>query len=174
MNEHRAVVSSPAELPPGSSAVTIGFFDGVHRGHQTIVGRAVRVAREAGIRAVAVTFDRHPNEVLRPGSQPRYLMSLDRRCRTLLEQGLDAVVVVPFDLERSRQAPEEFVDELLVRGLAARHVVVGSNFRFGHKAAGSIDTLAELGPQNGFTTEAVELVRLDETPVSSTAVREHL
>lgn len=168
------VVTSPDDVPAGPSVVTLGFFDGVHRGHRTIIGRAIGEARDRGIRAAALTFDRHPTEVLKPGSQPRYLMSLDRRVRTLLDAGLDLVLVVPFTLELSREGPTEFVDQLLVDGLGAAKVVVGSNFRFGHGAAGSIDTLNDLGVTRGFDAEAVRLLRIGDTPISSTEIREHL
>lgn len=168
------VVDTVDAVPPGESVVTIGFFDGVHRGHRSIIGRAVEVARASQQRAVAVTFDRHPAEVLAPGSQPRYLMSLERRCRTLLDQGLDLVLVVPFTLEFSHESPETFVDELLVDVLSARTVIVGVNFRFGHGAAGDITTLQELGPARGFEAEAVGLLEEDGDPISSTSIRQAL
>ncbi len=168
------VVRDLADVPPRPSVVTIGFFDGVHRGHQTIIGRAVREARDQGIRSVAVTFDRHPMEVLAPGSQPKYLMRLDRRIRTLVAQGLDLVVVLPFTLELSERTAEEFVDHVLVEAIATRKVVVGTNFRFGHRASGDVVTLNDLGVMRGFTAEGVGLLALDDRVVSSTQIREHL
>jgi riboflavin kinase/FMN adenylyltransferase len=148
--------------------VTIGFFDGVHRGHQAIVGHAVEEARRDDRRAVAVTFDRHPQEVLAPGSQPRYLMSLERRVRTLLGLGLDAILVQPFTLEFSRWDPARFVVEILTDGLGAEHVIVGGNFRFGHKAQGTVEDLRRHG---AFTVEAVDLEIEDGAPISSTRIR---
>lgn len=153
------------------SVVTIGLFDGVHRGHQSIIDRAVGRAREAGLRSVVVTFDRHPMEVIRPGSQPKLLMTLSRRAETLAAQYVDLVVVIPFDDEVRHLAPEGFVDRILTGPLEARHVVVGSNFRFGHKAAGDVPTLKELGSERGFTAEGLDLFELGETPISSTEIR---
>lgn len=161
------------EVASEPSTVVVGFFDGVHRGHQAIVRRALEAA--AGTtRTVAVTFDRHPMEVLRPGSQPRYLMSLDRRVGTLLRLEVDLVVVLPFTLELSRQPPEDFVGEVLRARLGARHVVVGENFRFGHRAAGDVDLLRSLGTDAGFEVSAVPLLEIGGEPVSSTSIRDLL
>ncbi len=162
------------DVEEAASVVTIGFFDGVHRGHQTIIRRAVREAEDRGVRSVAVTFDRHPMEVVRPGSQPRYLQSRDRKVAALVDQGVDLVLVIPFDLARSQQPPEEFVTGVLAGPLQAVKVVVGTNFRFGHRAAGDVVLLADLGDALGFDTEAVSLLHLDDTPISSTEIREHL
>jgi riboflavin kinase / FMN adenylyltransferase len=159
------------EVPPGASVVCIGFFDGVHRGHQTIIARAVRKAEDLGLRSVVVTFDRHPMEVVNPGSQPKLLQTLQRRADTLSQQRVDLVVVIPFDAALRHLPPEEFVDHVLVEPLHARHVVVGSNFRFGHRAAGNVALLGELGPSRGFTSEGVTLLELDGVIISSTEVR---
>lgn len=158
-------------VTPAPSVVSIGFFDGVHRGHQTIIKRAVRHAEQGGLRSVVVTFDRHPMEVVNPGSQPKLLMTLARRARALAEQGVDLVVVVPFDDGLRHLSPEGFVDHVLVEPLQARRVVVGANFRFGHRAAGDVSTLNDLGPTRGFTAEAVTLLELDGVVISSTAIR---
>lgn len=166
------VAWSLEDAPAGPSVVTIGFFDGVHRGHQAIVDRAVRDAEERGIPAVAVTFDRHPMEVVRPGAVPDLLMTHERRVHTLAGTGVDGVAVLPFDQELSRLPPEAFVDQILVDGLDVREVVVGANFRFGHKAAGDTGTLQELGRERGFDVVAVDLLELDGGPVSSTAIRD--
>jgi riboflavin kinase/FMN adenylyltransferase len=155
----------------GPSVVSIGFFDGVHRGHQTIIKRAVRLARDSGIRSVVATFDRHPMEVVKPGSQPKLLMTLARRARTLAEQGVDLVVVMPFDDRLRHLTPEGFVDHVLVEPLQAERVVVGGNFRFGHGAAGDVGTLHHLGPSRGFEAEAVSLLELDGVVISSTEIR---
>jgi riboflavin kinase / FMN adenylyltransferase len=153
------------------SVVCIGFFDGVHRGHQTIIKRAVRQAQDAGLRSVVVTFDRHPQEVVNPGSQPKLLMTLGGRARALAEQGVDLVVVMPFDDRLRHLPPEGFVDHVLVEPLQAQRVVVGANFRFGHRAKGDVQTLNSLGPSRGFTAEAVTLLELDGVVISSTEVR---
>lgn len=162
------------EVPPGPSAVTIGFFDGVHRGHRSIIGRAVRRAEDGALRSVAVTFDRHPMEVVDPAAQPPLLMTLERRVATLVETGVDLVVVLEFTTDLSELPPDEFVGRVLVDVLDARAVVVGTNFRFGRRAAGDVERLAELGAARGFDVEAVSLLRLGDVPISSTAIREHV
>ncbi|MBW3658927.1 MAG: bifunctional riboflavin kinase/FAD synthetase [Actinobacteria bacterium] len=162
------------DVEPAPSVVTIGFFDGVHRGHQTLIRRAVREAEDRGVRSVAVTFDRHPAEVVRPGSQPRYLQHRDRKVATLVDQGVDLVLVLAFDLERSQQPPQEFISTVIAGPLQARKVIVGTNFRFGHKAAGDVVMLADQGSALGYETEAMSLLHLGDTPISSTEVRSHL
>ena len=109
------------------------------------MGRAVGLARELGLPAVAVTFDPHPDEVVRPGSHPPLLTGLRRRIELLASLGVDAVCVLRFTLELSRMSPDEFVQTALVDRLHAAHVVVGENFRFGHKAAGDVETCARWG-----------------------------
>lgn len=168
------VARSPDEVAPGPSIVTIGVFDGVHRGHQAIIGRAVRQAEERGVRSAVITFDRHPLEVVRPGTQPRYLMSLDRRVETLLDQGVDLVLVLEFSRALSELPPDAFVATLLAGPLQAAKVIVGTNFRFGNRAAGDVVTLDELGAVHGFATEAVTLLSVRGLAISSTQVREHL
>jgi riboflavin kinase / FMN adenylyltransferase len=153
------------------SVVAVGFFDGVHRGHQSLVARAVRAAAAAQVRAVVVTFDRHPMEVVDPGARPPLLMSLDQRLRALAALDVDLVVALPFDDDLRHLAPDAFVAHVLAGPLQARHVVVGANFRFGHRAAGDVTALADLGPAHGFTSEAVTLLEMDGVVVSSTEVR---
>ncbi len=157
----------------GRSVVTIGVFDGVHRGHQTIVGRAAELARRLGLPVVVITFDPHPDEVVRPGSHPPMLSSPKRRTELLAGLGVDAVMVLPFTLELSRMSPDDFVQSVLVERLHAARVVVGENFRFGHKARGDVALLAELGDKYDFTAEGVPLVANDQT-ISSTVIRELL
>lgn len=151
--------------------VTIGVFDGVHRGHQHIVGAAVARARKMTLPAVVITFEPHPSEVVRPGTHPALLTTLDRKTALLGGLGVEAVVVIPFTPEFSRLEPAEFAHEVLVEHLHAAAVVVGENFRFGYKAAGDISTLRSLGSTFGFATEAVQLVREGETTFSSTYIR---
>ena len=165
------VVTGLDAVEPAPSVVSIGFFDGVHRGHQSIVRRAGRQAQKWGHRAVVVTFDRHPMEVVRPGSQPKLLMTLARRARTLAEQGVDIVVVLPFDDELRHLPPADFVHHVLLGPLRAAGVVVGANFRFSHKAKGDVRMLSELGEIHGFATEGVTLLEDDGTVISSTAIR---
>jgi riboflavin kinase/FMN adenylyltransferase len=163
-----------AALSGEPSAVTIGFFDGVHRGHQEVFRRTVEVARASGLSAVAVTFDRHPREIYAPGTEPLLLTTLDRKASLIGQLGLDTLVVLEFTEEFSRWSPEEFVDRVLVDDLGAGHVVVGSNFTFGHKAAGTLRTLVDLGAARGFSPEGMPLLAVDGRPVSSSSIREAL
>ena len=164
------------EVPAGwgECVVTIGVFDGVHRGHQRIVGRAAQVGEQRGLPVVAITFDPHPDEVTRPGSHPPFLCSARRRAELLGGLGIDAVCVLPFTLEFSRLAPDDFVRTVLVERLHAAVVVVGEDFRFGHKAAGDVPLLAKLGEKYEFTTEGMPLLVADGTTLSSTSIRQML
>ncbi|WP_225993586.1 bifunctional riboflavin kinase/FAD synthetase [Actinomadura rudentiformis] len=154
----------------GRSVITIGVFDGVHRGHQRIVGRAAEQARERGLKSVVITFDPHPDEVVRPGTHPPLLSSTKRRIELLEGLGTDAVVVVPFTLELSKVGPDEFVQSVLVDRLHAAHVIVGEDFRFGHKAKGDVALLKELGEKYDFTAEGAPLVANGDK-ISSTGIR---
>ncbi len=156
----------------GPSVVTIGVFDGVHRGHQRIVARAAEAARDLGLPLVVVTFDPHPAEVIRPGSHPAMLCSLRRRAQLFGEYGADAVCVLEFTPEFSRLGPEEFVRTVLADRLHTRRVVVGDNFRFGHRAAGDLALLAVLGEKYGFQAEGLPLLAQDGVTMSSSAIRE--
>jgi riboflavin kinase/FMN adenylyltransferase len=138
----------------GPTVVTIGVFDGVHRGHQRVLGRAVAIAREQGARTVVVTFDPHPASVVRPDAVPPLLATVERRIELFERYGADAVVVVPFDKERSRESAEDFVREL-VKHLRPLAIVVGDDFRFGHKAAGDLDLLRTMGAELGFEVEGL-------------------
>lgn len=142
----------------GRSVVTIGSYDGVHRGHQLIIGRTVERARELGVPAVVVTFDPHPSEVVRPGSHPPVLAAHPRRAELMAELGVDAVLVLPFTTGFSQLSPADFVVKVLVDKLHARAVVEGPSFRFGHKAAGTVETLAELGGTYDYEVIVVDLV----------------
>ncbi|NBE55999.1 bifunctional riboflavin kinase/FAD synthetase [Streptomyces boluensis] len=159
----------------GRSVVTIGSYDGVHRGHQLIIGRAVERARELGVPAVVVTFDPHPSEVVRPGSHPPLLAPHHRRAELMAELGVDALLILPFTSEFSKLAPADFVVKVLVDKLHARVVVEGPNFRFGHKAAGNVAFLAELGGTYDYEVEVVDLYVSGEAggglPFSSTLTR---
>ncbi len=158
----------------GSSVVTIGVFDGVHRGHQRIVSGAARSAVELGLPVVVVTFDPHPAEVIRPGSHPPLLCTIRRRAQLLGGLGADAVCVLPFTQEFSQRGPDEFVRAVLVDRLQARRVVVGENFRFGHRAAGDVTLLAELGEKYDFSAEGVPLLTDDGVIISSSSIRARL
>jgi riboflavin kinase / FMN adenylyltransferase len=158
----------------GKSVVTIGVFDGVHLGHQRIVARAAEVGAQRGLPVVVMTFDPHPDEVVRPGSHPPFLSSPRRRAELLAGLGADAVCVIPFTLEFSRLDPDEFVRTVLVERLHAAVVVVGDDFRFGHKAAGDVPLLAKLGEKYEFSAEGMPLLGDDGTPISSTLIRQLL
>lgn len=153
------------------SVATIGFFDGVHRGHRALIERAEGAAGHRGVRTVAVTFDRHPMEVVRPSTQPPLLTTLERRVRTLLEAGADRVLVLPFTEELARLSPGAFVERVILDVLDARLVVVGTNFRFGHRAAGDVALLTELGAPHGVEVDAVDVLHLHGVPISSTEIR---
>jgi riboflavin kinase / FMN adenylyltransferase len=155
----------------GRCVITIGVFDGVHRGHQSIIGRAVERARDTRIPSLVLTFDPHPSEVVRPGSHPPVLTSARRKAEILEQLGVDVLLVMPFTPEFSRLGPAEFVHEVLVERLHAAAVVVGENFRFGHKAAGDTTLLRSLGASFGFATEGVPLFRDGDVAISSTYVR---
>jgi riboflavin kinase / FMN adenylyltransferase len=161
------------EVPAGwgASVITIGEFDGVHLGHQRIVARAAEVGRERSLPVVVITFDPHPDEVIRPGSHPPFLCSARRRAELLASLGAEAVIVLPFTLEFSRLDPDEFVRTVLVERLHAAAVVEGEDFRFGHKAAGDVHLLAKLGEKYDFTAEGMPLLVLDGATISSTSIR---
>ena len=157
----------------GASVVTIGVFDGVHRGHQRIVARALELA-QGDLPVVVVTFDPHPDEVVRPGPHPPFLSTARRRAELLAGLGADAVCMLPFTYEFSQLGPDEFVRTVLVDRLHAAAVVVGEDFRFGHRAAGDVPLLATLGEKYDFSTEGVPLLADDGVTISSTYIRERL
>jgi riboflavin kinase/FMN adenylyltransferase len=141
----------------GRTVVTIGVFDGVHRGHQRIVHRALARAAELRLPAVAVTFEPLPEFVVRPLAKPALLTTLEHRLELLGDLGLDAAYVIDFTPEFSQRSPEEFVQAVLVDRLRAVDIVVGANFRFGRRAAGDVATLAEIGGTAGFMVDPIQL-----------------
>jgi riboflavin kinase / FMN adenylyltransferase len=161
-------------LPAGPSVVTVGFFDGVHLGHQEVIRRTVEGAKERDARSVAVTFDRHPREVLTPGEEPRLLTTVERKAELIAACGIDVLVVLEFTKRFSEVSAEDFVRDVLVRGLHAVHARVGANFRFGHRAAGTMATLREVGEPLGMTADEVGLFAIDGRVVSSSSIREAL
>ena len=158
--------------PRRAAAVTIGNFDGVHRGHQEIL-QAVRetAARNHWLPAV-LTFFPHPLRVLRPAEAPPLLMTLDQRLAAIEAAGIEAVFVLTFDAALSRFSPEDFVQDLLLDTMNARAVLVGANFRFGHRQAGNAQTLTELGKARGFEVQVVPFVAEAGVTVSSTVIRD--
>jgi riboflavin kinase/FMN adenylyltransferase len=163
--------------PSQGTAVTIGAYDGVHRGHRTVIGTVKRLADERGLATAVVTFDRHPASVVRPESAPLLLTDLDQKLELLEETGVDFTVVIHFDEARSRESAEDFVNEVLVRCLNAKLVVVGSDFHFGHKRRGNVALLQEIGETAGFDVIGLDLVDAEgraaesNAQVSSTAIR---
>lgn len=162
---------APSDAP---SVVTVGFFDGMHLGHRAVIERTVGCARERGVRSVAVTFDRHPREVLTPGREPRLLTTVERKAALIETSGIDVLLVLEFTPAFSRVPAEDFVRDVLVGELHAVHAAMGANFTFGHRAAGTIETLPAMGAPHGMTAEGVDLLELDGRTVSSTSVREAL
>jgi len=151
----RSIDDVPADLGP--AVVTVGNFDGVHRGHRSVISRARATADEAGLPVVVVTFDPHPMAVLRPDHAPSIITPVERRADLLVEAGADHVLALPFDRDMAGWSPEEFIDRVLVGALHARAVVVGANFRFGNRAAGDVALLQRVGETAGFTAEGIEL-----------------
>lgn len=173
MRVWRGLEGSGRDEVAGRTVVTIGNFDGVHRGHQQVISQVVARATEIGAGAVVTTFDPHPMTVIHPDSVPLRLTSLARRIEILDGLGVDAVLVLPFTRETSLWEPDEFVRTVLVDGLKAVEVHVGETFRFGHRAAGTVDTLRESGARNGFAVVSVPLAG-DTARWSSTYVRQCL
>jgi riboflavin kinase / FMN adenylyltransferase len=167
---YRTMEEIPAGFGP--SVAAIGNFDGVHLGHQRILEATVAEARERNARAVAVTFDPHPEEFLRPGKAPRLLTPMEERARLLALTGVDAVVVLPFDEALALLSPRAFVQRVLVNGLRVSGLHEGGNFRFGNRAAAGVRELAEFGAEFGFGLKIHEAVHVHGMEVSSSAVRE--
>jgi riboflavin kinase/FMN adenylyltransferase len=167
----RGLEATPGDL--GRTVVTVGMYDGVHRGHQALIGAAVSRARAMRRPCLLLTFDPHPAEVVRPGSHPAILTSLDRKAELVAELGVDAMCVLPFTPEFMRLSPETFTHTVLVEQLHAAQVVVGENFTYGHKAAGNVETLTVEGRRFGFAVEGIPLAAVDDdvVTISSTYVR---
>lgn len=134
------------------------MFDGVHRGHQQLIGRTVEVAAERRLPSVLITFDPHPREMIRPGQHPAQLSTLNRRADLVAELGVDAFLVLPFTQDLARMTADEFVHQVLVERLHAAAVLVGQNFRFGQGGGGDVGLLLELGRRFGYAAEGVDLI----------------
>jgi riboflavin kinase / FMN adenylyltransferase len=150
--------------------VALGNFDGVHLGHQEVLRRAVEEGRRRGMKVVAATFHPHPRAVLGAGDPPKLLTPLALRCEMLLAYGADEVWVISFDAALSKKTPEQFVRDVLIREGRAGVVVVGENFRFGHKAAGEFRDLLRIMREAGGTAVGVQVHGLDGG-ISSTCIR---
>jgi riboflavin kinase/FMN adenylyltransferase len=155
----------------GPCAVTIGNFDGVHKGHTQIMRRVASVAQEHGWKAAVLTFDPHPSKLVAPDRAPLLLTTPQERARLILDQGIDEVLILPFTMQVAKLSPEEFVRQILSDKLKARAVLVGDNFRFGNRAAGDAHTMEELGRKYGFRTEVVGAIAWRGRIISSSEIR---
>jgi riboflavin kinase/FMN adenylyltransferase len=171
-----SVFQSVAEIPAGfgPSVASIGNFDGVHLGHQQILSAVAREAHEQGERAVAITFDPHPEQFLRPAQAPRLLTPISERLRLLSLTGIDAVVVLPFDEALASLPAREFVRGILVDALGLCSLHEGGNFRFGHRAEAGVAELKQLGAEFGFAVHVHPPVRARGLEVSSSAIRDYV
>jgi riboflavin kinase/FMN adenylyltransferase len=156
------------------SALTIGNFDGVHIGHQHLLRKTCHFAKSKGASPTVLTFDPHPSRIVAPERTPRLLTTIDERCAWMAVEGIEQVLVLPFTIEIARLTPEEFVRDILVNALRAKIVLVGENFRFGHKQSGDTKVLSALGQQFGFDVCLAESVTCRGQVVSSSAVRKFI
>lgn len=161
--------------PEKGCVVTIGSFDGVHRGHQTLIGDVRKRAANLDVASAVVTFDRHPASIVRPAYAPKLLTDLDQKLELIAATGVDHTLVVPFDQERSNEPAEQFVREILMDRLNAKVIVVGYDFRFGKGRQGDVNFLREMGKDGGFEVVEIDAVRqmgyLRDETISSTAIR---
>jgi riboflavin kinase/FMN adenylyltransferase len=160
--------------PFGPSLVSVGNFDGVHRAHAHVLGEIVRRARPSGSQAAAVVFEPHPARILRPDSGLKLLTPLPEKLHLLEATGIDAVLILPFTRDLSLMTPRQFAERILKKKLHAREVHEGYNFRFGHKAAGDVNLLAQLGQELSFEVKVYQEQRLRGEPVSSSHIRKLL
>jgi riboflavin kinase/FMN adenylyltransferase len=156
----------------GPCALTIGNFDGVHAGHRQILRRVVEEAHAHGSKAAALTFDPHPMQIVAADRAPRLMSTPLERCEILREAGIDEVLVLPFDASVAKISPEEFVRGIVVEKLRARAILVGKDFRFGHRHAGDTELLAKLGAELGFTVTLIPAVTMRGHRVSSSLIRQ--
>lgn len=169
-------MTAPSGLPPtvAGTVVTVGTFDGVHLGHRAILEEIGRRARARRLRSVLLTFDRHPLTVVRPDDAPRLLTTPNEKKEILAQYGLDYVAFVSFTVAFSRYAPAEFVEEVLVRRLRARELVIGHDHGFGRGRSGDVTVLEELGRAHGFDVDVVPGIEVAGGLVSSTRIRKAL
>jgi riboflavin kinase/FMN adenylyltransferase len=174
MQQPFRIFHSLDDVPPdfGPSAITIGNFDGVHAAHRRILMRVHEIAKEPDWKPSVLTFDPHPAKVVAPDRAPRLMMPPVQRCSLMREQGIEQVLILPFNAAVARLTPEEFVEQVLVRKLGIRAIVVGENFRFGHRQAGDTRLLESMGKRFSFITEIVPAVVRRGGRVSSSALRQ--
>jgi riboflavin kinase/FMN adenylyltransferase len=169
MSAFRSIAQVPVGFGP--SVAAIGNFDGVHCGHREILSTVVAEARATGARAVAITFDPHPEQYLRPERAPKLLTPMAERLRLLAETGIDAVVVLPFDAALASLSARDFAQKILAGALGVRALHEGNSFRFGRGAEAGIDELRTLGTELGFVLHVHDAVRVHGLEVSSSAIR---
>jgi riboflavin kinase/FMN adenylyltransferase len=165
----RSLKVTPADFGP--CAITIGNFDGVHRGHQQILGRVAALARQQRWKSAVLTFDPHPAKLVAPASAPRLLTTMEQRARIIFDQGINEILILPFTPEIASLEPEDFIRTILVDKLKARAVLVGTNFHFGKRAAGDAAMLEELGARYSFATEIIQPVVWRQKVISSSEIR---
>jgi len=172
MQVFRHLEEVPADFGP--AVISVGNFDGVHRGHQAVLAQVVRRANEQGARSLAVTFEPHPTRILRPDVAPRLITPLSRKLELLAATGLEATLVLPFSRDLSLTPPRKFAEEILGKRLRALEVHEGANFHFGHKAQGDVRRLAEYGREAGYEVKIYPEMKVRGDKVSSSRIRELL
>lgn len=167
------VFHKPGDVPSdfGPTVLSVGNFDGVHRAHARVLAKIVKRAQEQGLKSMAVTFEPHPTRILRPDANLKLLTPTPEKIHLLEETGLDAVLLLPFTRDLSLLSPQQFAQEILRDALNAREVHEGYNFHFGHRAAGNIELLTQLGRELGFEVHVYPELRLRREPVSSSHIR---
>jgi riboflavin kinase/FMN adenylyltransferase len=172
----KTVFLSPEEARNsfGPCALTIGNFDGVHKGHRTLIQQARQIAQSHGWTTGVLTFDPHPTAIVAPERTPQMICSLQERLRLLEKAGADRVLILPFTKEVAAMSAREFIEEIVIGSLDARAILVGQNFRFGRKQSGNAQVLAELGQELGFEAHFLAPITFRGEVVSSTAIRQHL
>ncbi len=169
-------ISSLSEVAGGftGTAVTIGKFDGIHLGHQKLISALTSAAKEHAIQSAVVTFDRHPDVLLKPGHAKLPIIGPKQKRELVAEHDVDIMVTLPFNEELASLSPEQFVQSILVDGLNAKIVLVGEDFRFGKSGAGDVHLLHDLGQQLGFEVRVIASATIDGEKISTSAIRESL
>lgn len=157
-----------------ASAVTVGKFDGIHLGHQKLIGALRSAAEEHDLATVVVTFDRHPDVLLNPDNSKLPIIGPKLKESLIADTGVENLLTLPFDQELANLLPEQFVKQILVDGLKAKIVLVGEDFRFGHKGSGDVHLLRDLGQQLGFEVRVISSAEIDGQKISTSKIREYL
>lgn len=158
-----------------NSVITVGTFDGVHKGHRALIGTVVSKAKERGARSVVVTFDPHPREIINPGKEGiKLLTTLKERCEILEDLGVDVLLVIPFDRDFSLLTSEEFVRDIIHKKVGVSEFVIGYDHHFGRDREGTIDTIKNLGQELGFDSYVVSKQEMGDVTISSTVIRKTL